>query len=161
RARGFLGGAVTLSTDLARLDAEEDSDADEQGEDADGRNERRPMTRNELANLVRGARRMRQDRPVLEGSLDVFGEGVGARVSLVWFLLQRFSRDRPEVRIELVAALERLLEGLRRLVDDDLQHAHQRARFDVVGEATRDRLVQRHTERIDVAAQIDLPAVAA
>jgi hypothetical protein len=77
RAGRLLRRAVALAADLARLNGENDGDADEKEEDAGGRGESETVAGDELADLVGGAGRVRQDWPIREVSLDVLGEGVG------------------------------------------------------------------------------------
>ena len=108
--------------------------------------------------LVHRARRMREDRPVREVPFDVIREVGRALVTPGGVLLERLLPDRPKVRVQRRPA-RRLPQRARRRLADRHDRLHDR-RVRVVRLATGEDLVEENAERVDVGAEVDVPAVA-
>ena len=92
--------AVALAADPLRLDRHHDGAGGEEDEDRRHQTGHDAVPRDRLAEEVRRARRVREDRLVREVALDVLGERVRARVAPVRLFLQRLADDRLEVGVE-------------------------------------------------------------
>ena len=141
--------------------------------------EGRLVAPSELPELIARARRTRRDRLVLEEATEVLCEGVGRLVAPRPVLLDRFHHDPVEVRLDELVELS-FLEfvglgqggalgarhrgeprgGLGRLdLADDAPHlvvtgGDQRPRIE--GRLAHQQLVEQHSQRVDVAARVDV-----
>jgi hypothetical protein len=132
-------------------------------EQTSGECERRLVPRHQLANLVHRAGRPGQDRLIGQVPLHVFGERGGTGVALRRCLLQRLQHDGLQVALHRRDAGDALGDRAwpaRRRFANDPHHLVQHGLVRIVGKLLRQYLIEDHTQRIDVAANIDLVRVA-
>ncbi len=154
RVRGLAARLHEQTRADDRCDGEHDDDRGQRGGHG-------LVARDQLLELVGGARRAGQDRLRGQVAADVLRQRRGARVAPVGLLLQRRRGDRLDVGVELPRAAPGLRQRLRIFLADHAHGLGQGLAQHVVGTLPREQLVEHHAEGVDVGPHVDLVGIAA
>ena len=156
-------GAESFLTRDVRLPQGDARAGDERERDRAGTGERELVPRDELAQAVPRARRLREHRIATQESGELQSEGFRGGIALAWRLAQRLEHDRVEVARDLAlqfrprgGALRRRLGGDRRarprhfLRQDRLLDLGFRSSLQPIRPHAGEQLVEHHSQRIDI-----------